>query len=187
VISYLKSLVILAIIAGAVVPSGAFGSSKNSESALPQATIATAENNLLPVIANPAPDLRVAVNQNIQYSCDGGAFTVSNLVQDTGLINFNQAANCFTIRAASFAFQPRLDVTRAESTAVVVVKHDVFSLNNFIPALPTPASTTSLPVFSMIVVLSFIVIIRPIRRAARAVAINIVEPLTISQLQVMRC
>jgi hypothetical protein len=188
VIHYLKILIISVIIIGAIFPLGAFSSPPETGVLAETTPTVTAQSSGIVVIDNPTPNFTLAVTPSLSLSCDGGAFLSSNFVQDTGLINFNQTANCFVIRNNTLGFQPKLAVTHAANQTMVVVRHNTFTFNRLLSSIPLPEQVPALPALVMLLVTSStMVTVRLIRSANRLVPLQIAFNFSLSELQVMRC
>ena len=186
--SVLKSSIIAVIISTLVIPISLFGQTFEPElgvSAEANQTTTTGPGLAVITLTNPSSVSVITANN----SCSFNFASNINLVQDTGLINFNQPADCFTIRNKQLTFQQQLVVTWAETSASVsVVKQPVASWNHLTATNPAPQSIPMIPVPGLVLLVAAAMLtFAPIKQRVRQTMARVSMTLTLSQLQVMRC
>jgi hypothetical protein len=182
---YASKLLIVGLIAGLVIPAGLFAKRvvAKPNTSLPQLVMT---GPVLQVV--PAPDTAVVTAKTTSL-CNFNAIVTSNLVQNTGVINLNQSAGCFTLQNAPLSVSQHLAVTSAINNATVAVVgksatswnqlHAAEPLPSTMPALPSPGLTLLLT----IAVLTFV----SAKRKRQPRVTNLTSAPSLSQLQVMRC
>ncbi len=185
---FTRKLFALIILAGLVIPNAVSAHPSPSHEPAANASVSTIGGPTLQVIPAPATAV-VAVTAQTASFCNVDAVLSANLVQDTGLINFNQSADCFTVQTALLSVPQQLAVTTAVSTAAIaVVDLSTTSWNTLQAAEPIPTSVPVLPVTGLfLLVAAAVLTFDSIKRAAQRKISNFNQALTLSQLQVLRC
>jgi len=121
-------------------------------------------------------------------SCLSGAQISQNLIQNTGKLNLNQPANCFSFVQTKPAPLPSLSVKplTVPASHIVVVPSPVYTPNYTIPA--TPQNLPVLPAAAAaLIVYAVFAFSRLERKTKTAVPSFFSYNLSIAQLQVFRC
>jgi hypothetical protein len=122
-------------------------------------------------------------------SCMGAPSAPQNLVQDTGILNLNQPASCFSISLAEPVVSPSLAVEPLGLSApgpVGVVSQPVYAPNY---ALPVAAQNLPLlPVAASVLMFAAVLVFTNMeRKNLKPSRLFLIYNLSISQLQVFRC
>lgn len=163
----------------------------------PQAAAQTVELSPPPVlikVVSVVPAQSILVNQAAVslppvLSCSFSARTGTNLVQDTGLINLNQPANCFSFVTPRPQNQPQLAVQKlpALQPTIVILNQPLAIKAPSLASAPVAQSSPMLPLTASVLAAGFVFGKRRLVLAAlnpRQALTKVFRP---NQLQVLRC
>jgi hypothetical protein len=189
VIRDLKYILISLTLAGSLIPAQAFANSPEAlgHNPAPEQT-SSAITVYVASAMLPVAEVKMA-NGVAGPGCELNSQTTSTYVQDTGLINLNQAASCFALQASTVAIQSELVVAEAMSTAEVrVMEQEPLSFMNILPGSPVSATSPVVPAPVLAIAIGLIVLAwqRAKKNLVKA-SIALKQALTLTQLQVMRC
>ena len=165
----LHSFLVLGIVLG-MVP--VFGFASISKAKIGHEDVTGLQFNNIIVTENAGtPLFSVAISNTGQETCTQGRLIVNNFVQDTGVLNLNQPAECFSLALGKVVTQGRLAVDTFTSHASISVSRQPQNfqtpeLHPLIPGsvpvlLPTPVAA------SIILTLLFVVLLLLFRYVIR--------------------
>lgn len=138
------------------------------------------------VVVSPSVNSSVMVSS--ASACNSNEETAVNYVQDTGLINLNQPAECFTLQNTVLAHQPTLIVKTSASPITVAVQQPLVVLNKLLPTPSQPSSVPLVPVTAAGIIIVLTVLgMQVTRKLLPRLTVTFVPTLSLSQLQVRRC
>jgi hypothetical protein len=124
-------------------------------------------------------------------ACNAQAAASGDLVQDAGLINLNQPANCFTLNISRQTYsyaQLSVQPLNTPHPNVTVLNHSPSISSGNLSNAPVKQQTPIMPVVSFGMALAFAFDFRKnLRRSLNNQASRITSSLTLQQLRIMRC
>jgi hypothetical protein len=178
------------IIASLAMPMGVFALPQNVQSAAGQQPAAAVVQTVK--VAAFLPNQAVVPQQSNTAAqipaCVTRAVASNDLLQNTGVVNLNQPALCFSLALGKVAAVPSLAVVLMRQTAKVILPSQNRVAGSPSLASKSPAQDTALP--SLIFIVSAAVIFEQ-RKHAKKPAVrflkNISRSLTLYQLGILRC
>ena len=157
-----------------------------SEVVLPQALV-----TVVPFSASVQTVLPPSASAVSSNECRTSAGSSNNFVQDSGLVNLNQPANCFSLKVSGFAQTSVQLAVKALQTApatIVVQKTSEAALLPFFEQAPVSSSAPVLPLATFILLVIYEMYSnRQSFKEKFYKIISVKNNLGLSKLQIMRC
>lgn len=182
-----------AVLLGLIFPGGnIFGVQKsaiNPQDSRP----AQAQQAVTVISAAPAPQIIADITSHnyLATACKPEAGASGDILQDAGIINLNQPANCFTLNISRQTYsyaQLFVQPLKAAHSSVAVVYNGPSISSGNVSNAPVKQETPIMPVasFGLAIALAFS-FRKNIVRSLNNQASRITDSLTLHQLQMLRC
>ena len=190
---------IFAFLLGLVYSSPAIFASSKSINGLPANTRAKnsaqatnlSKAPIVTVVALPAPPIVQVAAAPLALSCLGVSGKISaNLIQDEGVINLNEPANCFSLQASTQKFAvENLRVQNLQQTATVQIAYNGQQLQSpdLVPAPLSPQGFPSLPALSFTLVVAALVLRKKITTGLLNLRKQVLLSIGAYRLEILRC